>query len=141
MSKQQLPAVTVGALIFNQKGKVFLMKSHKWRGKYVVPGGHIELGETMKEALKREIKEETALNIHNIEYLCLNEFIFDKSFWKKKHFIFLNFTCKTNSTKVKLNNEAQGYIWTELKEALKLPVEPYTRIAIEECLKKKTFPK
>ena len=139
MSEQQLPAVTVGALIFNQKGKVFLMKSHKWRGKYVVPGGHIELGETMHKALKREIKEETALNIHNIEYLCLNEFIFDKSFWKKKHFIFLNFTCKTNSTKVELNDEAQGYVWTGLKEALKLPVEPYTRTAIEECLKKKTF--
>lgn len=141
MSKQQLPAVTVGALIFNQKGKVFLMRSHKWRGKYVVPGGHIELGETMKEALKREIKEETALNIHNIEYLCLNEFIFDKSFWKKKHFIFLNFTCKTNSTKVELNNEAQGYVWTGLKEALKLPVEPYTRMVVKECLKKKRFSK
>lgn len=136
MPEQQFPEPGAGALIFNPEGKIFLMRSHKWRGKYVIPGGHIELGEKIEDALKREIKEETGLDIYDIEFLYFKEFIFDKSFWKKKHFIFLNFACKTKSTKVELNSEGQEYVWVSLKEALKLPVEPYTRGVIEEYMKK-----
>jgi nucleoside triphosphatase len=136
MSKQQYPEATCGALIFNPEGKIFLAKSHKWQDKYVIPGGHIELGEKIEDALKREIKEETALDIYDIEFLCFQEFIFGQEFWKKRHFLLLDFTCKTNSTEVKLNSEAQEFVWVTLKEALQLPVEPYSKKAIKECLKK-----
>ena len=135
MAEQQYPEPTVGALIFNPAGKVFLMKSHKWRNKYVIPGGHIELGEKVEEALKREVKEETGLDIYDIEFISFQEFIFDKDFWKKRHFIFLDFACKTNSTEVKLNSEGQEFVWVTLDEALKLDIEPYTRKTIEEYLK------
>lgn len=137
MPKQQFLEPTVGALIFNPGGKIFLMKSYKWRDKYVIPGGHIELGEKLEEALKREIKEETDLDIYDIEFLCYQEFIFDQAFWKRKHFIFFDFACKTKSAKVQLNSEGQEYVWVSLKEALKLPIEPYTRRTIEEYIKKK----
>ena len=53
MAEQQYPEPTVGALVFNAQGQLFLMRSHKWKGKYVIPGGHIELGETMVDALRR----------------------------------------------------------------------------------------
>lgn len=137
MPKQQYPEPTCGALIFNQEGKIFLMKSHKWRGKYVIPGGHVELGEKIEDALKREIKEETGLNIFNIEFICYQDFIFDNAFWKKKHFIFFDFACKTKSNKIKLNYEAQKYVWVSIKEALKLPIESYTKKTIIEYLKHK----
>jgi len=38
-------------LIVNKEGKILLTKSHKWFDKYTLPGGHIEVGETMKEQL------------------------------------------------------------------------------------------
>jgi nucleoside triphosphatase len=134
MGKQVFPEPTVGALIFNPKGEIFLMKSHKWAGKYVIPGGHIELGETMLKALKREIKEETGLIISNIKPLHYSEFIFDKAFWKKRHFILFDFTAKAKSSKVKLNDEGQEYIWVKPRIALKLPVEPYTIAAVKKYL-------
>ncbi len=134
--RQRYPEPTVGALIFNKEGKILLVKSHKWKGKYVIPGGHIELGETTEEALKREVKEETGLKVSDIEFVHLQEFIFDKSFWKKRHFMFLDYACKTTSNKVRLNSEAQEYVWTTVEKALKLPVEPYTRRAIEAYMKK-----
>lgn len=137
MAKQQYPEPTVGALIFNPTGKIFLMKSHKWKDKYVIPGGHIELGEKIKDALKREIREETGMNINDIEHICFQEFIYSKRFWKRKHFIFFDFACKTNSTEVKLNSEGQEFVWVTLSKALKLPIEPYTRKTIEEYLKLK----
>jgi len=137
MAEQQYPEPTVGALIFDAEGKLFLMSSHKWRGKWVVPGGHIELGERMEDALRREVKEETNLDIRDIEFVCFQEFIYDPRFWKRSHFIFLDFACRTDSTDVVLNDEAQEYVWVTLDEALALPVERYTRIAIGEYLRKR----
>ena len=134
--EQRYPEPTVGALIFNPEGKILLIKSHKWRGKYVIPGGHIELGERMEDALKREIKEETGFDIHDIKFICFQEFIFVPAFYKRKHFIFFDFACKTDSTDVKLNQEAEEYAWVTLDEALKLDIEPYTKRTIEEYIKK-----
>jgi len=141
MAKQQFPESTAGALIFNPEGKIFLAKSHKWKDKYVVPGGHIELGEKIKDALKREIKEETGIDIYDIEFICFHEFIFDKAFWKKRHFIFFNYACKTNSKEIKLNSEAESYIWVSINEALNLPIDPYTKKTIEEYLKLHNYQK
>jgi nucleoside triphosphatase len=90
--EQKYPEPTLGALVFNPEGKILMIKSHKWRGKYVIPGGHIELGERMEDALKREIKEETSLDIHDINFICFQEFIFDPAFYKRKHFIFFRFS-------------------------------------------------
>jgi len=137
MADQKYPEPTVGALIFNSKGELILIKSHKWFGKYVIPGGHIELGETMEQAVIREAKEETGLDVRDIEFLCFEEFIFHPSFHKKSHCIFFDFSCKTNSTDVKLNDEAEDYIWAKPEDALKLDVEPSTIRTIKTYLKKR----
>lgn len=136
MSQQQYPEPTVGALIFNPDGKMLLLKSHKWMHKYTLVGGHIELGEKMKYALKREVKEETGLDIYDIEFILFQEFIFDDAFWKNRHFIFWEYACKTKSKRVTLNSEAQAYVWVFPKKALKLPIDSYTKKAINEYLKK-----
>ena len=137
MSEQQFPEPTTGGLIFNPEGKLFLMKSHKWKNKWVVPGGHIELGETIEESLIREVKEETNLDIHDIEFVCFQEFIYDDLFWKKRHYIFFDYACKTDSTEVLLNSEAQEYRWISLKEKGELPLDKYTEIAIQKYLEMK----
>ncbi|MFZ2456395.1 MAG: NUDIX domain-containing protein [Candidatus Altiarchaeia archaeon] len=136
MTDQRFPEPTVGALIFNSEGKMFLMKSHKWHDTYVIPGGHIELGETAEEALAREIKEETALDIYDIEFLCIQEFIYDNAFWKKRHFIFLDYACKTKTTNVVLNSEGHDHIWVTLDETKDSNVDLYTRNAITKYLEK-----
>lgn len=136
MAEQNYPEPTVGALIFNGEGKLFLMRSHKWRGKWVVPGGHIELGETMEQALRREIREETNLEIRDIEFICFQEFIHDERFWQRRHFIFFDYACRTDSTEVVLNDEAQDYAWIDLDRAMAMPVEHYTAVAITEYRKK-----
>lgn len=112
-TKQQVyPEPTVGALIVNGEGKILLAKSHKWFDKYTLPGGHIEVGETMEEAVKREVKEEVGLDVEVGEFLLMHEAIFSKEFWKKKHYIFFDFLCKIGDQKVKLDNvELQDYVW------------------------------
>ncbi len=127
-TEQTRPTVTVGPLIFNKDGKLFLMQSPKWHNKWVIPGGKIELGETMEHATKREIKEETNLDLEDIQFLTVLENIFDPVFIKKKHFIHLNFTAKAkNPNAVILNDEATAYKWVTLKEAETMDIEPYTK--------------
>jgi nucleoside triphosphatase len=136
MTSQQYPEPTVGGLVFNPEGKLFLMRSHKWRNMYTVPGGHIELGEEMEQTLKREVKEETNLDIFDIELITHQEFIFDDQFWKKRHFIFFDFSAKTESTEVILNDEAQNYIWVSLDKVFDLKLDKYTKTAIQRYIDK-----
>jgi len=134
VSKQHYPEPTVGALIFDPAGRLFLMRSHKWAGKYVVPGGHVELGETLEAALRREVAEETGLTISDITFLCFQEFLYDPAFWQPRHFIFFDFACRSETTEAQLNDEAQEYLWATVDEALHLPIEPYTEKAIRAYL-------
>ena len=136
MTEQIFPEPTVGIFIFNQQDKLLLLQSHKWPEAYVVPGGHVELGERIEETAVREAKEETGLDIYDLEFINFQEFIYDPAFWKQRHFIFFDYAAKTNGTDVVLNDEAQAYIWIEPKEALKLELDTYTRTSVEAYLKK-----
>lgn len=136
MPQQQFPEPTVGGLIVNPQGEIFLMKSHKWKGLYVIPGGHIELGERMEDSLRREIKEETNLDIRDIEFLSFQEFIKGETFWERKHFIFFDFACKSEGTDVKLNDEAEEFVWVDPQKALDMPVEPATAAVIRTYLER-----
>jgi len=138
MPDQIFPEPTVGAFIFNAEGKLLLLESHKWPGRYVVPGGHVELGERLEDALAREAREETGLDIHSIEFINFQQFIYDPAFWKKRHFIFFDFACKTDSMDVQLNDEAEGYVWVEPHKALTMELDTYTRRSVEEWLKKRS---
>ena len=137
MTQQNFPHPTVGALIFNPEGNLLLVRSHKFHDKYVVPGGHIEVGEKMVDAVVREAKEETGLDIYDPQLIFFQEFIQDETFWKKMHFIFFDFACKTDSSEVVLNDEAEAYVWVTLEEALTMNVDTYTINAIRELMRQR----
>lgn len=63
--------VSAGAMIFNEKKELFLSKRSKnatnERGCWEVPGGKVNFGETLQDAVKREIKEEYGVDIELIE--------------------------------------------------------------------------
>lgn len=134
MAEQIFPEPTVGVFIFNPDGEILLVRSHKWHGKYVVPGGHVELGERIEQAAVREAKEETGLDIYDLKFVNFQEFIYDESFWKKRHFIFFDYACKTDSLTVILNDEAQEHVWVKPEAALRLPVDTYTRRSIQKIM-------
>ena len=134
MTDQLFPEPTVGVFIFNQANELLLLKSHKWPGKSVVPGGHVELGERLEDAAIREAKEETGLDIYDLKFINFQQFIYDPSFWKRRHFIFFDYACKTDSLSVQLNDEAEEQVWVSPEAALHLPLDSYTRTSVERII-------
>jgi nucleoside triphosphatase len=131
------PEPTVGAVIFNPDNKILLCKSHKWNNKYIIPGGHIELGEKMEEALRREIREETGLEIYDVRLISIKESVYDKTFHDKKHFIFIDYICKTDSYNIVLNEEAQEYEWVDLNEIDNFELGGFVKPLLKEIINRK----
>lgn len=120
--KQKSPKAIVGAFILNENDELFLIKSPKWKGKYVCPGGGVEPGEKMVDAVTREIREETDLKIENVEFMALSEATDLKDEYKRddKHLIFINYRAKASKKdRVKLNDEASAYKWLKPREWVK----------------------
>lgn len=125
---QLYPEATVGALVVNQKDEVLIVRSIKWNNKFTVPGGHIELGERAEDAISREVKEETGLDVEPIKLLLVQEAIYPKDYFKHEHFVFMDYLCRTKSSEVNLDGrELQDYVWIDPEESLRLDMEEYTR--------------
>jgi len=136
-AKQVFPEPTVGALIVDKQGKILLARSHKWFDKYTLPGGHIEVGESMADAVRREVKEEVGLDVEVVEILLVQESIFAPEFYKKKHFIFIDFYCKSKDQQVKLDHdEIQDYIWIYPGAAYNLKLDSFTRKTLDRFLER-----
>jgi phosphoglycolate phosphatase len=122
------PIVTVGGLISNGAGEVLMLRTHKWSNLWGIPGGKIKWGEPAMDALRREIKEETNLDVTEIEFVLVQDCIHSKEFYRDAHFVLLNYTCRCNGeTQVKLNDEAREFRWVTVADALEMPINQPTR--------------
>ena len=128
----QHPIVTVGALIFNAQDQVLMIRTRKWSNLWGIPGGKIKFGEPSVAALRREIKEETALEVSDIEFVLVQDCIQSKEFYREAHFVLLNYTCRcAGQPEVKLNEEAVEFRWVTVAEAEAMALNQPTRVLLE----------
>ncbi len=124
----QHPVVTVGALIFNPKGQVLLIRTHKWSNLWGIPGGKIKFGETSVDALRREVVEETNLEISDVEFVLVQDCIQSTEFYRDAHFVLLNYTCRCpDDSNVRLNEEAVEFRWVTMAEGAAMNLNQPTR--------------
>jgi phosphoglycolate phosphatase len=129
------PVVTVGALIFNAAGKVLLVRTHKWSNLWGIPGGKVKWGEPSTDALRRELKEETNLEVAGIEFVLAQDCIHSKEFYREAHFVLLNYTCRcVGEPEVRLNDEAQEFRWVELAAAITMSINLPTRKLLDAVM-------
>ncbi len=137
--EQKLPVVTVGALIYDAEGRVLMIRTHKWSNLWGIPGGKIKWGETSLSALRRELKEETDLEVEEIEFVLVQDCIHSKEFYRDAHFILLNYTCRCRGEpRVKLNDEAREFRWVMPGQALILRLNEPTRKLLQAVTEKGT---
>lgn len=130
------PVATVGAAILDSAGRVLMVRTHKWHHLWGIPGGKIKYWEASEDALRRELLEETGLDVTDVRFVLVQDCIGSTEFYRDEHFILLNFTCRAlREQPVVLNHEAQEYRWVSLPEALAMDLNKPTRILLDAIVK------
>mgnify|MGYP001087407919 CR=1 FL=1 len=127
------PEVVVGALLVNPQDQIFLARFTKRQGRYVIPGGHINFGETAAQALVRETQEEANLTPTKFRLLMVHERICPPAYKDgRHHLVYLDFLVEDWTGSLQLDGvELYDGLWGAPKEALSLPPADTTRQLIE----------
>lgn len=112
------PYLAVSAAIFRD-GRVLIVRRARppAHGLYTLPGGGVELGETLEQAVVREVREETALEIEPVALAGYRQAIaHDKDGRIERHFVILPFAARWLAGEVLLNEELAEAHWLEPAE-------------------------
>jgi ADP-ribose pyrophosphatase YjhB (NUDIX family) len=94
-------------------------------GLYSLPGGVVEAGETLAEAIKREVDEETSLTIEPVALAGYREVVArDADDKVERHFVILPFAARWISGEPKLNEELSEWRWVDPDEVASMPTTP-----------------
>jgi 8-oxo-dGTP diphosphatase len=104
------PQLAVSAVIFRD-GKVLLVRRARSPGKgfYSLPGGRVEFGESLHEALTREVDEETGLKIDIVGLAGWREVLPGNS--GGGHYVIMSFAARWVGLEPRLNDEHDDFKW------------------------------
>ena len=135
----QAPGIGIGVILFKE-GKVLMAKrgeksfySHHWS----LPGGKLELFESFEDCAKREVFEETGLEIGNLEMVCLHN---DSMPEVNKHYLTLIFKAEVSGGELTIKEPEKNteIAWFDL-ENLPSPLFPPTKNALEKFRQGKVY--
>ena len=121
-----LPIVSVEAVIMIDNSLLFLRrKNEPTLGEWWFAGGRIRKGESLKQALYREVKEETSLQISDYKLVNVYSRVFPN-----RHDIAIVYLCKCKEGEIVLNSEHSEY---RLFSSVPVGLHPYLLEVIEDC--------
>ncbi len=132
--------VGMGALIFNNEGKLLLTlrgkKAKNEVGKWEIPGGALEFGETFEQGLKREIKEELDIEIEVGEMLQICDHIIPD---EHQHWVSPTFMCTivSGTPTIQEPEKCDQIGWFTVEEADAMPLSIVTRDDVEALKKRR----
>ena len=115
------PIIGVGAVIIKD-GKILLekRKNEPGKGKWSIPGGLVELGESVEQTVIREVKEETGLDVEKPEHIdVVDNIIRDENDEVKYHFVIIDYFMKLKGGTLKAATDAEELRWVTFDEVQK----------------------
>jgi 8-oxo-dGTP diphosphatase len=112
------PVVGIGAVIINQ-GKIALIKrgNEPSKGKWTIPGGLVELGESLEAAVIRETKEEVCLDVENPCLIGVVDNVdLDEQGKVKYHYVIIDYLVHVKAGAIKAASDAAELRWVPFDE-------------------------
>jgi len=115
----EAPLAGVGAVIVDQ-GRVLLIErgTEPMKGRWSIPGGLIELGENLLDAVRREVREETNLEVEPLELVDLVDRIHRVETGVRYHFVIADYLCRVGSGEARAGSDAAAICWATAEECL-----------------------
>lgn len=109
------PQLAASAVIFRDAKILLLRRAYEpGRGRYSLPGGRVEWGETLQQAVHREVAEETGLAVAIIGLAGIREVLPASG---GGHFVVLSYAARWTGGEVMLNDEHDGFAWVAPEKA------------------------
>jgi len=129
------PIIGVGGIVF-QGDRVLLIKrgEEPSLGQWSIPGGVVQVGETLEEAVIREIREETHLEVEVLALAKVLERIFrDPDGRVAYHYVLVDFLCRRKAGELKSDSDAQEARFIALQDLLSYQIAPVTLEVIQRA--------
>ncbi len=109
-------SVGVGAVVLDDDGRILLVKhvprkGDFWGGKWMVPGGGLELGETLEEGVAREVEEETNLKVEVLRHVSTLDRIVREGDEVKIHVVYVDFLARPVSGEPRPGSDVGAAQW------------------------------
>lgn len=122
MKKRAVITELIARVVIRHRGKILLCRM-KSKGHYFLPGGHVEFGEDIREALKREIKEELNASVQALRFIGVGENVY-RDGKKIHHEVNIVFSGKFDRILHKAMEDHIEFFWIDQKQLLKLSALP-----------------
>jgi ADP-ribose pyrophosphatase YjhB (NUDIX family) len=135
-----IPRIGVSACVWRD-GKVLLVERGKepWKGKWSLPGGSLEFGETVREAARRELAEETGIEADLETLVDVDDAITrDGQGLPLQHFSIVCFTGHWRRGEAEARDDAARVQWAEVEALDRLDMTPGTPAYIRQAWQKLT---
>jgi ADP-ribose pyrophosphatase YjhB (NUDIX family) len=133
----EIAQITVGvaAVVWNRDGQFLLIRRTKEprRGQWSLPGGRLELGETLEEGARREVREETGLEVEILGLAGVAELIDDRAAGAEGlHYVLVDFSARVVSGVAVAASDAAEATWFDFRELADVPLWEETRRIVHE---------
>jgi len=131
------PLVGVGAVVVN-RGRVLLVQrgTEPAKGKWSLPGGLIEVGELLSDAIVREVREETGLVVEPLELIELIDRILRDGDRVRYHYVIADYLCRVVGGELMADSDAAAARWAAPAEWGELKLDAIAIRVIETGMKR-----
>ncbi len=107
------PVVGVGAVVVRDGRALIIRRAHEPRkGEWSLPGGHVDLGESLSDAVRREVREETGLDVSPGPIIETFDRVHRDSDGRiRYHFVIIDFVCESTSGDAVAGSDAEAVAW------------------------------